>query len=138
VRPAQRFVGPVISDCHIGFAVPDMDTISLIGVGFAATRRVWNVRKFSAVPSIVDILGQRLGVEMQQAGLHSIVFIPRTSCSTAFRADHGIYEVRFLPRKRKFNTAGGTSEKCQKRTSSRAGIGRVTMPPQHLYVSRLA
>src|SRR5258705_13340135 len=82
----------------MGFTVPDMDTISPIGVGFAATRRVWNVRKFSAVPSIVDILGQRFGVETQQAGLHSIVVIPRTSCSTTFCADHGIYEAAFAPK----------------------------------------
>ncbi len=27
----------------------------------------------------------------------SISLIPRTSSSTAFRADHGIYEVRFCP-----------------------------------------
>ena len=54
VRPAQRFVGPVISDCHIGFAVPDMDTISPIGVGFAATRRVWNVRLHQGLVPLAD------------------------------------------------------------------------------------
>src|SRR5260370_31054878 len=34
----------------------------------------------------------------------------------AFRADHGIYEVRFCPKKQKLTAAGGTSEKCQERT----------------------
>jgi hypothetical protein len=34
---------------------------------------------------------------MTQADVHSIVVIPRTSTSTAFRADYGIYEVRFCP-----------------------------------------
>src|SRR6266704_1072722 len=37
VRPAARFVGPVVGDLHIGLAVPDMDFICPVGVGFAAT-----------------------------------------------------------------------------------------------------
>src|SRR5882724_5554655 len=37
VRPAARFVGPVVGDLHIGLAVPDMDFIGPVGVGFAAT-----------------------------------------------------------------------------------------------------
>ena len=53
-------------------------------------------------------------MEMQHVRVRlSITIIPRTSCSTTFCADHGIYEAAFA-RKRKFNTAGGTSEKCQR------------------------
>jgi hypothetical protein len=37
VRPAARLVGPVVGDDRVGFAFPDMDFISPIGVGFTAT-----------------------------------------------------------------------------------------------------
>src|SRR5712691_10101235 len=37
VRPAARFVGPVVGDLRVGLAVPDMDFIGPVGVGFAAT-----------------------------------------------------------------------------------------------------
>jgi hypothetical protein len=44
VRPAARFVGPIIGDCRVGFAVSDMDVICPVSVGLTATRRVWNIR----------------------------------------------------------------------------------------------
>jgi hypothetical protein len=37
VRPAARFIGPVISNDRVGFAVSDMDFISPVGIGLAAT-----------------------------------------------------------------------------------------------------
>jgi hypothetical protein len=37
VRSAERFVGPVIGDYRVGFAISDMDFICPIGVGFSAT-----------------------------------------------------------------------------------------------------
>jgi hypothetical protein len=36
VGPATRLVGPIVSHDRVGFAVPDMDFVSPIGIGFAA------------------------------------------------------------------------------------------------------
>ena len=37
MRPAQWLVRSIVCYCRVGLAVPDMDFISPIGVGFAAT-----------------------------------------------------------------------------------------------------
>jgi hypothetical protein len=44
MRPVARFVGPVIGDDCVGFAISDVDFISPVGVGFPATRSIWYVR----------------------------------------------------------------------------------------------
>jgi hypothetical protein len=36
VRPAERFVGPIVIDGRVSFAVSDMDFIGPIGISFAA------------------------------------------------------------------------------------------------------
>jgi hypothetical protein len=54
VRPAARFVGPIIGDYRVGFAISDMDFISPVGVGFAATRRVRNVRLHQGLVPLPD------------------------------------------------------------------------------------
>src|SRR5882724_3842261 len=44
VRPAARFVRPVIGNGRVGLAVPDMDLVGPVSVGLAAARRIGNVR----------------------------------------------------------------------------------------------
>src|SRR3979490_1916820 len=54
VRPAARVVGPVVGDYRVGFAVSDMDFISPVGVGFAAARRIRNVRLHQGLVPLPD------------------------------------------------------------------------------------
>jgi hypothetical protein len=104
VRPAARFVGPVIGDCGVGFAVSDMDFISPVGVGFAATRRVWDVRLHQGLVPLPDF--GTYGVPLSQiTGVHSRdqptentetkddAFHP---CAPAFSG--GIIEAMFVPK----------------------------------------
>ncbi len=54
VRPAARLVGPVIGDYRVGFAVSDMDFISPVRVGFAAARRIRNIRLHQGLVPLPD------------------------------------------------------------------------------------
>jgi hypothetical protein len=54
VRPAARVVGPVVGDYRVGFAVSDMDFISPVRVGFAAARRIRNIRLHQGLVPLPD------------------------------------------------------------------------------------
>ena len=36
VSPPERFIGPVVRDAHVGLAVPDVDFIGPVSIGFTA------------------------------------------------------------------------------------------------------
>jgi len=54
VRPAARLVGPVVGDYRVGFTVFDMDFISPVRVGFAAARRIRNIRLHQGLVPLPD------------------------------------------------------------------------------------
>jgi hypothetical protein len=104
VRPAARFVGPIIGDYRVGFSVSDMDFISPVGVGFAATRRVRNVRLHQGLVPLPDCgiyclpLSQIVGVHTSNQATKNTktkddVLHPPRSCASG-----EIVKAMFVPR----------------------------------------